>query len=141
MASAISALKVGSGEDGVGHHFEKRRAGGVVDLASLGVEESARGIGAAATLAKGGGGCSQWWGVASSRGGRSSGDQVGRLGRTELAGRLGLASRLRPGKWGRQGIPRGGEGRRARAGWQPRGRGGGSGPAWRGHRSGACWAG
>jgi hypothetical protein len=35
-------------EDGVGHHFEKRRTGGAVDSASLGVEELAGGIGMAA---------------------------------------------------------------------------------------------
>jgi hypothetical protein len=48
----------GSGEDGVGHHFEKRRAGGTIDSASLGTEESIGVIEAAATPAEGGGGCS-----------------------------------------------------------------------------------
>jgi hypothetical protein len=42
----------------VRHHVEKRRAGGVVDSASLGAEETVGGIGVPATLAKGGGGCS-----------------------------------------------------------------------------------
>jgi hypothetical protein len=42
---------------GAGHHFEKRRVGGMVDSASLGTEESAGGIGAVATPTEGGGGC------------------------------------------------------------------------------------
>jgi hypothetical protein len=66
-----------------------RRAGSAIDSASLGTEESTGGIGAAATPAKGGGGYSQWWGAASSKGGRSPGGQVGPLGQTEVAGRLG----------------------------------------------------
>jgi hypothetical protein len=45
-----------SREDGVGHCFEKRRAGGAVDSASLGTEESAKGIGAVATPVESGGG-------------------------------------------------------------------------------------
>jgi hypothetical protein len=50
----------GSGEDGVGHHFEKRRAGSAVDSTSLGAEESAGGIGVAAMPVEGGGdGCSE----------------------------------------------------------------------------------
>jgi hypothetical protein len=53
-------IEWGSGEDGAGHRSENRRAGGAVDSASLGVEESAGGIGAAATPAEGGGGgCSE----------------------------------------------------------------------------------
>jgi hypothetical protein len=100
MALAISALKGGSGEDGAGHCFLKRRAGGAVDSASLGVKDSIRGIGVAATLAKGGGGCSQWCGAASSRGGRSPSGRVGRLSWTEVAGWLGPAGRPRSGKWG-----------------------------------------
>jgi hypothetical protein len=52
------SIEGGSGEDGVGHRFEKMRAGNVVDSASLGLEESARGIGAAATPTEGGGYCS-----------------------------------------------------------------------------------
>jgi hypothetical protein len=53
-------IEWGSGEDGAGQHFENRRAGGAVDSASLGMEESAKGIGAAATPAEGGGGgCSE----------------------------------------------------------------------------------
>jgi hypothetical protein len=53
-------IEGGSGEDGVGHHSEKRRAGGAVDSTSLGVEESAAGIGAAVTPTEGGGsGCSE----------------------------------------------------------------------------------
>jgi hypothetical protein len=46
-----SNIEGGSGENGVGHRFEKRRVGGVVNLASLGADESARGIGVVATLA------------------------------------------------------------------------------------------
>jgi hypothetical protein len=93
-------IEGGSGEDGVGHHFEKRRASGAVDSAYLGTEESAGGIGAAATPTKGGSGCNQWWGATSSKGGRSLGGRVGHLGWTELAGRLGPAGKLRLGKWG-----------------------------------------
>jgi hypothetical protein len=53
-------IEGGSGEDGVGHHSEKRRAVGAVDSASLGVEESDAGIGVAATsIEGGGGGCSE----------------------------------------------------------------------------------
>jgi hypothetical protein len=111
MAFGRFGIEGGSGEDGAGHHFKKRRAGGAVDSASLGVEESARGIRAAATLAKGVGGCSQWWGAASSRGGRNPGGRLGRLDRTEVARRLGPAGRPRLGKWERQGNTRGGEGR------------------------------
>jgi hypothetical protein len=49
-----------SREDVVGHRFEKRRAGGAVDSASLGVEELAGGIGVAVMPAEGGGGgCSE----------------------------------------------------------------------------------
>jgi hypothetical protein len=36
----------------VGHRFEKRRVGGAVGSASMGTEESARGIGAAAAAAQ-----------------------------------------------------------------------------------------
>jgi hypothetical protein len=43
----------GSREDEEGHHFEKRGAGDTVDSASLGAEESVRGIRAAATAARG----------------------------------------------------------------------------------------
>jgi hypothetical protein len=135
------SIEGGSEEDEVGHRFEKRRAGGTVDSAALGAEESAGGIRSVATPTKGGGGCSQWCGAASFRGGRSLGGQLGRLGRTEVAGRLGLVGKPRPGKCGRQGSLRGGEGRRAGIRWRPRGRGGGSGLAWRGMRPGACWAG
>jgi hypothetical protein len=53
-------IEGGSREDGVVHHFEKRRAGDVVDSASLGAEELAGGIRVAATPAEGGGGgCSE----------------------------------------------------------------------------------
>jgi hypothetical protein len=93
-------IEGGSGEDGAGHCFEKRTASGAVDSAYMGTEESAGGIGAAATPTKGGSGCSQWWGATSSRGGRSPGGRVGHLGRTELAGRLGPAGKPRPGRWG-----------------------------------------
>jgi hypothetical protein len=48
--------------------------------------EATRHIRAAATPTKGGGDCSQWWGAASSEGGRSPGGQVGRLGLAEVAG-------------------------------------------------------
>jgi hypothetical protein len=47
----------GSRVDGAEHHFEKRRAGDTVDLASLGTEESAGGIGSVATPTEGGGSC------------------------------------------------------------------------------------
>jgi hypothetical protein len=43
----------GSGEDGAGHHFEKRGAGDTIDSASLGVEELVGGIRAAAAAARG----------------------------------------------------------------------------------------
>jgi hypothetical protein len=50
----------GSGEDGAGHCFEKRRVGSAVDSASLGTEESVEGIRVVATPAEGGGGgCSE----------------------------------------------------------------------------------
>jgi hypothetical protein len=99
-------IEKGSREDGVGHRFEKRRACGAVDSDSLGTEEMTGGVGAAATPVEGGGGCNQWWGVASSRGGRSPSGREGRLGWTEVAGRLGPASRPRLGKWERQGSLR-----------------------------------
>jgi hypothetical protein len=51
-------IEGGNREDGAGHHFVKGRAGDVADSASLGVEESAGGIGAVATPAEGGSGCS-----------------------------------------------------------------------------------
>jgi hypothetical protein len=131
MALAVSALKGwGSREDGAGHRFEKRRAGGAVDSASLGMEESAGGIRAVAAASGG-----------VRRRPEEEEARVGRLGQTEVAGRLGPAGRIRPGKWGRHGSPRGGEGRWAEIGWRPKGRGGGSIPAWRGKRLGACWAG
>jgi hypothetical protein len=38
-------IEGGSREDGAGHHFEKRRAGGTIDSASLGTKELARGMG------------------------------------------------------------------------------------------------
>jgi hypothetical protein len=53
----LFSIEGGSGEDGAGHCFEKRREGSTVNSASLGKEESAGGIRAAATPAEGGGGC------------------------------------------------------------------------------------
>jgi hypothetical protein len=51
-------IEGGSREDEAGHHFEKRRAGGAVDSASMGAEKSVGGIMVAARLTKGGGSCS-----------------------------------------------------------------------------------
>jgi hypothetical protein len=110
-------IEGGSGEDGAGHHFEKRRASGAVDSAYLGTEESAGGIGAAATPTKGGSGCNQWWGATSSRGGRSLGGRVGHLGRTELAGEVGATRqpKRRGGESSRDRVAAQREGRRERA--------------------------
>jgi hypothetical protein len=52
----LFSIEGGSGEDGAGHYFEKRREGSTVNSASLGDEESAGGIRAAATPAEGGSG-------------------------------------------------------------------------------------
>jgi hypothetical protein len=72
-------IEGGSGEDGVEHRFEKRRAAATVDSASLGVKESAGGIEVAATPAEGGDGYSHRWGGVPS-------NQVGRFGQTEVVG-------------------------------------------------------
>jgi hypothetical protein len=94
MASAVLALK-GGGRRGWGRapfREEEGRQHGRLDF--LGRRE----VGAESYAVRG---CSQWWGVASSGGGRSLGGQVGRLGPTEVArpswpGRGEVGCRLGP---------------------------------------------
>jgi hypothetical protein len=87
----FNAVDFGGGEEGATSidGGERRRSSDDVCLRAEEVagwrlssmaREATRHIRVVATPAKGGGGCSQGWGATSSRGGRSLGGQVGRLG-------------------------------------------------------------